>query len=133
MFTNSKEREYLIQVFTNKIRRGDSNPIVMQNERDKNKYLIITPVFNKNKFLIDAIETEITIQEKDIPLPRRNIREMIIFSKQILNRGKDMLRKLAYDLEIFDHHIGEPREIFLGIDDKGCEIWRKYEYWKRVI
>lgn len=131
MFTTF-DYDYIIRVFSEKIRKGDSNPIVFQSERDKNRFVIVTPVFNKNKFLVDTIETEISIKEENIQLPK-NIREVIPTCNKILNRGKDMFRKFMYDLDIFSDNIEGPRGTFLGVDDEGYEVWSVSECWKRVI
>ena len=125
--TSFTDRNWLIKTFTDKLAMGDTNPIVLQSERDENRMLVVAPIF-KNGFLIDVIETEISSKEdkKPISFPR-SIKE----AKNLFYRGKESLESFFYDIGL----LGEDLETYLGKDENGNEIWEssKTETWRRVI
>ena len=125
--TSFTDRNWLIKTFTDKLAMGDTNPIVLQSERDENRMLVVTPIF-KNGFLVDVIETEISSKEDKKPFSfPRSIKE----AKNLFYRGKESLETFFYDIGL----LGEDLETYLGKDENGNEIWEssKTETWRRVI
>lgn len=119
---------WIVRTFSEKIRQGDTNPIIMQNEKDNNRMIIITPIF-KNNFLIDVNETEIIFKDKksiSLQLPR-NIKDI----KNLFHKGKECLENFFYDIGI----LGETQELYIGRDENGNDLFEiiEYEDWRRVI
>ena len=125
--TSFVDKNWLIKTFTDKLSVRDTNPIVMKSERDENRMLVVTPIF-KNGFLIDVIETEMTMKQdkKPISFPR-SIKE----AKNLFYKGKESLEGFFYDIGL----LGADLETYLGRDENGNEIWEssKTETWERVI
>lgn len=101
MNTSFAEKIYLIKTFNEKFEKGDHNPLVLQSEKDKTRFMVITPIFNKNGFLIDTIETEFGYEKEQLTLPK-NIKEVVPVSKKLFKRGKDRLEKFFCDIGIAD-------------------------------
>lgn len=127
MNTNFTNQNWLIKTFTDKLAMGDTNPIVMQNDKDNNRYIVITPIF-KNGFLVDVIETEFAYKEDEKPFVfPRNLHDV----KNLFHRGKERLEDFFCYIGI----AGDYQEVYLGKDKNGDEIWEivSYDTWKRVI
>lgn len=102
MNTSFAERNYLIKTFTEKLKRGDHNPLVLQSEKDNHKFMVITPIF-KDGFLVDTIETEFGFKKEPLTFPK-NVNEIVPATKDLFHRGKDRLEKFFCDIGIADDY-----------------------------
>lgn len=127
MNTSFIDKNWLIKTFTDKLAIGDTNPIVMKCVRDENRLLVVTPIF-KNGFLVDVIETEMTIkQNRRLFSFPRSIQD----AKNLFYKEKENLENFFYDIGI----LGGDLETYLGRDEDGNEIWEisETEEWRRII
>lgn len=133
MNTSFINKNWLIKTFTDKLDMGDTNPIVMECVRDENRLLVVTPIF-KNGFLIEVIETEMTVKQDkqsfSFSFPR-SIQDTKTKTKNLFYRGKENLENFFYDIGI----LGGDLETYLGRDEDGNEIWEisETEEWRRII
>lgn len=94
------EKNFLIKTFSEKFKKGDHNPLVLQSEKDKTKFMVVTPIF-ENGFLVDTIETEFSFKKDSLTFPK-NVNEIVPLSKDLFHRGKDRLEKFFCDIGIAD-------------------------------
>lgn len=98
MNTSFAERNWLIKTFSDKLKKGDKNPLVLQNEKDKTKFMVITPVF-ENGFLVDTIETGFSYKKEPLTFPK-NVNKIVPTYKELFHRGKNRLEKFFCDIGI---------------------------------
>lgn len=94
------EKNWLIKTFSEKFKKGDHNPLILQSGKDNHKFMVITPVF-KNGFLVDTIETEFEYEKEPLAFPK-NVNEIVPISKDLFHRGKNRLEKFFCDIGIAD-------------------------------